>query len=240
MDTLLFNNINSFKIGNEDANIYIGDKLISRFRQVEYISSTYSGHQYIDLGCYLMSNTDDIQIDIKFNIKGKGFEVDKQATLINQQTDTSPYPGFVLRHLFDDNNDTVEFIAKWKFDNNSYAGKDSRYYFKGLSYPNGNALVQINNNLANTIIETSISLTNIPESQINNIQTTVFCSTNSSGNRFRWVEADLYYLKITKGGQVIRDLIPVYDQVSKEYGLYDKQNKVFYKSQGDESFIGPA
>ena len=99
MDTLLFNNINSFKIGNEDANIYIGDKLISRFRQVEYISSTYSGHQYIDLGCYLMSNTDDIQIDIKFNIKGKGFEVDKQATLINQQTDTSPYPGFVLRQI---------------------------------------------------------------------------------------------------------------------------------------------
>jgi hypothetical protein len=41
--------------------------------------------------------------------------------------------------------------------------------------------------------------------------TILFCALNSSGVPFRFCRADLYYLKISKNGQVIRDLIPVYD-----------------------------
>ena len=47
-------------------------KYMEEYQQLEYISSTQTGGQYIDLGCHLMENTDDIQIDIKFNIRGVG------------------------------------------------------------------------------------------------------------------------------------------------------------------------
>ena len=38
------------------------------YQKINYISSTSTGGQYIDLGCHLMENTDDIQIDIKFKV----------------------------------------------------------------------------------------------------------------------------------------------------------------------------
>ena len=52
--------------------------------------------------------------------------------------------------------------------------------------------------------------------------------------------ADLYYLKLTKGGQVIRNLIPVKKVSTNEIGLYDMENDHLYVSQGDEPFVaGP-
>ena len=41
---------------------------LEEYEQLEYISSTATGGQYINLGCKLMENTDDIHIDIKFKI----------------------------------------------------------------------------------------------------------------------------------------------------------------------------
>ena len=233
MDNLLFTNINSFKIGSEDANIYIGDKLISRFRQVEYISSTATGGQYIDLGCKLLENTDDIKIDIKFNIRGVGNASSGNdpnlATLIGSQPEVNPWPGFVLRRRSADNA-ALHLQAKWEFTNSVKMGNDSKWESRYLSrYGNIQYTWQ-------TIYEFSETLDNMPQSQVNDCTCTLFCAYDGNDNPFRYALADLYYLKITKGEQVIRDLIPVYDYVSKEYGLYDKQNKVFYKSQGDEPF----
>ena len=40
-------------------------KFMQEYKQLEYISSTQTGGQYINLGCKLFENTDDIRIDIK-------------------------------------------------------------------------------------------------------------------------------------------------------------------------------
>ena len=72
-------------------------KFMQKYKRIEYISSTSTGGQYIDLGCKLLENTDDIEIDIKFNIKGRGKD-NGQSTFIAAQPEISPYPGFVLRY----------------------------------------------------------------------------------------------------------------------------------------------
>ena len=61
--------LSTFKIGNQDANIYVGETLLNRYTPLEYISSTQTGGQFIDLGCKLMENTDDIEIGDKVIIK---------------------------------------------------------------------------------------------------------------------------------------------------------------------------
>ena len=60
---------NNFRIGEQEANIYYGNILLTRYKPLEYISSTQTGGQYIDLGCKLLENTDDIEIDMKYNFK---------------------------------------------------------------------------------------------------------------------------------------------------------------------------
>jgi hypothetical protein len=80
------------------------------------------------------------------------------------------------------------------------------------------------------IYEFSETLNNIPASQVNNCTCTLFCALDSSNNPFRFCEADLYYLKFTKGNTVVRDLIPAKRSSDNEIGLYDIQNDVFYAS----------
>lgn len=72
------------------------------------------------------------------------------------------------------------------------------------------------------IYEETILFNNIPQDQCHNMNCHLFCALDSSYNPFRFVEADLYYLKFIKGGQVIRDLIPVEDTTTGDVGLYDQ------------------
>ena len=197
-------------------------KFMQEYVELEYISSTQTGGQYIDLGCKLMENTDDIQIDIKFNIKNRGLNsANQQGTLIGSQPEVSPYPGFVLRYQNSNADRWLHLQAKWFFTgsiNNSGKGV-SKY----LTYPNHYAA-------DNNIYEFSETLDNMPSSQVNNCTCTLFCALNSSNNPFRYVEADLYYLKFIKGGIIIRDLIPAKRNSDNEIGLYDLENNVFYTS----------
>jgi hypothetical protein len=207
-------------------------KYMEEYQQLEYISSTKTGGQYIDLGCHLMENTDDIRIDIKFNIKNRGLNSSaQQGTFVCSQPEVNPYPGFVLRYQNSNSDRWLHLQAKWFFTgsiNNSGKGV-SKY----LTYP-GNLVAD------NNIYEFSETLDKIPSSQVNNCTCTLFCALNSSNQPFRYVEADLYYLKFTKGGQVIRNLIPVKKVATNEIGLYDIENDHLYISQGDDPFVaGP-
>ena len=220
-------------------------KFMQEYKQLEYISSTQIGGQYIDLGCHLMENTDDIQIDIKFNIKGLGKSSsgnDSQlGTLIGSQPEVSPYNGFILR-IFSTTSTTpynIVLQTKWKFTNSAPVdyGSTQKYGSKYLSYYENNIQTQ---RYWKEIYEFSETLDNIPSSQVNNCTCTLFCALNGSNNPFRYVEADLYYLKFTKGGQVIRNLIPVKKVSTNEIGLYDMENDHLYISQGDDPFVaGP-
>ena len=44
---------------------------------------------------------------------------------------------------------------------------------------------------------------------------------NNSNQPFRYSEADIYYLKFTKGGTVLREFIPAKRNSDNEVGLYD-------------------
>lgn len=209
------------------------------YQKINYISSTSTGGQYIDLGCHLLENTDDIQIDIKFNIKGVGKSSSgsdtRLCTLIGSQPELSPYPGFILRRRGSTVTD-LHLQAKWNFTN-SVKDSSNKYQSKYLSYPVSSGSSTYTNAPWDTIYEFSETLDNIPQSQVNNCTCTLFCAFDANNNPFRYALADLYYLKFTKGGQVIRNLIPVKKLSTNEVGLYDLENDHFYISQGNEPFI---
>jgi hypothetical protein len=219
-------------------------KFMQEYKQLEYISSTQTGGQYIDLGCHLMENTDDIQIDIKFNIKGEGKSSaglgsdTRLGTLIGSQPEKSPWPGFILR-IYSTNYNNIHLQAKWSFTNSVKRGGDAKYDSKCLSYYRGKGDM-ISGAECGNIYEFSETLDNIPQSQVSNTTCTLFCAYNRSNIPFRFCEADLYYLKFTKGGQTIRNLIPVKKVATNEIGLYDIENDHLYVSQGDDPFVaGP-
>ena len=79
------------------------------------------------------------------------------------------------------------------------------------------------------VYEKTFILDNIPDNQIHNINTTVFCSYNSYSSPQQFCYGQLYYLKLIKGNQIIRDLIPVERLTDHKLGLYDKEHNVFYE-----------
>jgi hypothetical protein len=167
-----------------------------------------------------MENTDNIRIDIKFNIKDRGLNTSKQqGTLICSQPEVSPYPGFTLRYV-ETNSNKIELVTKWKFTTCYW--RDNRGRSKYLYYY-GHEI------LDNNIYEFTEILDNIPEAQISNFNCHLFCALNSSNEPFRFIEADLYYLRFTKGDVIIRDLIPVKD-ANGNIGLYDNITDKFYMS----------
>jgi len=211
-----------------------------KYRQLEYISSTKTGGQYIDLGCQLMENTDDIQIDIKFNIKGNGKASSGTdtllATLIGSQPEISPWPGWFIRKRW---TDTLSIVlqTKWAFTNSQRQQNQNKWHSKYLSHCLSSGWTDAP---WKNIYEFTETLDNIPASQVNNCTCTLFCAYDGNNNPFRFAEADLYYLKFTKGGQVVRNLIPVKKPTTGEIGLYDIENDHLYVSQGDDPFIaGP-
>lgn len=220
-------------------------KFMQEYQQLEYISSTQTGGQYIDLGCKLMENTDDIEIDIKFIINdrfrsGSWYCSDKggnQATLLNSVLENnSSWPGFALRRetgTGEGYKANLYLYAKWQFSNSAY--NNNKYYANNLG--GGYAGTTKTTNLV--LYEKHFLLNNIPQSQCHNISTTLFCTYMEYQNKYdRFTIADLYYLKIKKGGKVIRDLIPVKKVATNEIGLYDIENDHLYISQGDEPFEG--
>ena len=80
---------------------------------------------------------------------------------------------------------------------------------------------------------------NFSDSQLHDVTTILFCSKNSSGTPWRFINARLDYLKLYKSGVLIHDLVPVVN-TNNIAGLYDIVNRKFLRSQGDEDFVaGP-
>ena len=222
-------------LNSENKNI----NYLPKYKRLSYISSTPTGGQYIDLGCHLLENTDDIKINIKFNIRGVGKSSSGSdtslATLIGSQPEVSPWPGFILRRG-SANSNYIMLQTKWEFSNSTKASNSDKWfsnYLSCLKYGStwGNIHSWCN------IYEFSETLDNIPSSQVNNCTCTLFCALDGSNNPFRYVEADLYYLRLLKGNNVVRNLIPVQRMFDNEVGLWDLENQVFYTSQGDYSFV---
>jgi len=207
-------------LSKQNKNVYYKEKYI----ELEYISSTVSGGQYIDLGCKLMETTTDVEINIKFKIKGPGKNNSIYSTLLNAMQEIKPWPGFTIRQYESTNN--IQIVCKHEFTGYNEHSESSYNYFY--------------NDKLNSFINCNITIDNIPNDCLHNVTTTLFCSLDENLNTWRYCEADLYKLKITKGNTVIRNLIPAKKSSTNEVGLYDIENDKFYISQGDNPFVaGP-
>jgi hypothetical protein len=237
------------------------------YERLEYISSTQTGGQYINLNCNLFQNTDDIIIDIKFNIKGGGKDYNltsnvnqtKPSVLIGSISEAEPYYGFVVRKadigssgIADDS--YVTMYTKWQISNSVYKNANGDSTGKQKYYPTylaGN-ISGYENTRTGIVYEKRLlidNLSTISSSTLNrmkNLNTYMFATyynntTNShywyEKQMWRFSESDVYYCKIMKGNTVIRDLIPVRRKKDNAIGLLDLEHRHFYGSEGDESFV---
>ena len=237
------------------------------FERLEYISSTQTGGQYINLGCKLFENTDDIIIDIKFNLKGGGKDYNltsavnqtKPSVLIGSISEANPYYGFVVRKADigssgADDDSYVTMYTKWQISNSVYknANGDSngkqKYYPTYLAgnisgYENTRTGIVYEKRLLIDKLSTIASSTFNQMSHLDTYMFATYCDSTSLNhmwyehNMWRFSESDVYYCKITKGNTVVRNLIPVRRKKDNAIGLLDLEHRHFYGSEGDEPFV---
>lgn len=213
----------------EVKNIYISDNpvfgeisvLPRGWTKLEYISSTSSGAQYIDLGIKLYeieNNTYDIAI--KFNLKGSGYDNPAMPTMFGCQKDVSPYPGTFIRKRESSNQVQCRYIGSSSKD--SYPGTLNQV----LEFP--------------TPASGSKNVYTSVESNTHNWGTSLFCYFSDDSNTpTRYAEADLYYFRLWLNNTLVRDLIPCKD-TNNVVGMYDIVNNVFYTSPNGTAFAaGP-
>lgn len=192
--------------------------------ELQYISSTQSGAQYINLGIKLYETLNtDYDIAIKFNAKQNGYNTGQQGTMFsNQDPNTSPWPGVFIR----------------LGGNNTVVGR----YIGGTAKDN---TIGYLNNVIELPVQTSpnrnVTNFNNPNNTTHNYKASLFCSfadTNDTPQRFIW--ADLYYFKLFVNGTLVRDMIPCKD-INDVVGMYDIVDNVFYTSPNGAAFVaGPA
>lgn len=187
------------------------------YTQVEYIESTNTGGQYIDLDILLYDVLNkQYDIAIKFLIKGNGKNTSRYGTLFGCEQNIYPYPGTFIRYEA----------------NNRIIG---RYIGANVA----------DNNLGsiNTIIE--LTEKTPPAKNVYNYDnsgrthtwgTSLFSIMNANRNPERFVEARLYYFKLFVEGALVRDMVPCIspDNIA---GLYDLANDKFYSSLNGAEFL---
>lgn len=198
---------------------YQANGLPNGWTELEYISSTSSGSQYINLGVKLYETLGtNYDIAMKFNLIGNGSDA-TQPTMFNCQNQTNPWPGTFVRRT-----------------NNNVTGR----YIGGSNKDNTLGII---NQLIELPVQTSpnknvYSLNN--GGQTHAFGTSLFCAFKDTSNTpFRFCEAKLYYFKLWVEGVLIRDLIPCKD-TNNVVGMYDVVNNVFYTSPNGAAFVaGP-
>lgn len=192
------------------------------YTQLEYIESTSSGGQYIDLNIKLYETLNtQYDIAIKFNVTGPGKD-NTQSFLFQCQNVTNPWPGtFIRLSVNSDNNVTGRYIGANVKDNN-LGTKNSIIELPVRTSPNKNVY-----NLSNS-------------GQTHSFGTSLFCGySDVNKTPYRFCAAKLYYFKLFVEGVLIRDMVPCKDS-NNVVGLYDVVNNVFYTSPNGAAFIaGP-
>ena len=223
----------SIMLGSTQAEaMYIGDTLIwqaqtsrlpSGYTEVEYISSTSNGGQYIDLNIklYEVLNT-PYDIAIKFNIIGAGLNNATNAPIFACQDPASPWPGTFIRKT---GGNKTEVVGR-------YIGGNQKNYTMGR---------------INTVIELTektppnknvYDLSN--SGMVHSYGTSLFCTFSDLNNTATtFTNAKLYYFKLFVSGTLVRDMVPCIDP-NNVVGLYDLANNTFYSSPNGSAFVaGP-
>lgn len=197
-------------------------RLPQGYTELEYISSTQTGGQYINLGIKLYETVGvDYDIAIKFSIKGNGLNTSQQATMFNSQDpNNSPWPGNFIRT-----------------STNSVVGR----YIGGTDKDNTIGYVTHIIELSEkTPPNKNVTNLNNPNNTTHQYKASLFCGfsdTNDTPQRFAY--ADLYYFKLWVAGTLVRDMVPCKNS-NNVVGLYDLVNNVFYTSPNGALFVaGP-
>lgn len=200
----------------------------SPYTELEYIESTSTGEQYIDLDIKLYETLNTwYDVATKFIAKGPGND-NNQPTLFGCQTTSSPWPGTFIRL----NSDTATTVT------GRYIGANVK-----------------DNNLGNkdTIIE--LPVRTAPDRNVYNLNnsgrthrwgTSLFCTFESEDKTSvsRFINARLYYFKLflkasaDSEGTLVRDMVPCKRNSDNKVGLLDNVNNVFYVSPNGAEFVG--
>ena len=215
-------------LGSTEAEaMYMGSTLIWQapgrlpkgYTELEYISSTNGGNQYIDLNIklYKVLNT-NYDIAMKFNMSTT--QTESQATIFNcQNPNTSPWPGTFIRKT--DKSATVvgRYIGGTAKDNT--LGQLDQIIELPVQTPPNKNVTNLNNN--NTTHQYGAGL---------------LCSFSDINNTpQRYCNGTIYYFKLFVEGQLVRDMIPCKNS-NNIVGLYDLVNNIFYTSPNGALFVG--
>ena len=191
------------------------------YTELEYISSTNNGNQYIDLGIKLYDTLNkDYDIAIKFMISSTN--VQSQATMFNcQDPNNNPWPGTYIRKNNSGTSITGRYIGGTAKDNT--IGQLDQIIELPVQTPPNKNVTNLNNN--NSTHQYGAGL---------------FCSfSNTSNAPQRYCNGRLYYFKLFVEGALVRDLIPCKNS-NNVVGMYDAVNDVFYTSPNGNAFVaGP-
>jgi hypothetical protein len=195
----------------------------SAYVELEYIESTSTGGQYIDLDIKLYETLGAwYDIAIKYNVSGAGKD-NVQPTLFGCQTQSSPWPGtFIRMDAADATTVTGRYIGANVKDNNLGATNTIIELTEKTS-PNKN-VYNFNNS-----------------GRTHNWGTSLFCTFDNEAKTSvsKFCCARLYYFKLFVEGTLVRDMVPCKDP-NNVVGLYDLVNNTFYSSPNGAAFTaGP-
>lgn len=222
---------NKIILGSTEAEaMYIGSTLIWQaqspgrlpqgYTELEYISSTSTGGQYINMNI-LLYDVLNKQYDIatKFSIAGNGKNTSQQGTLFGCQENINPWPGTFIRYK--DNSIIGRYIGADVKDNN-LGSVNTIIELTEKTPPAKNVYNYNNSNKTHTW------------------GTSLFSIMDANGNPDQFVEATLYYFKLFVNGTLVRDMVPCKNS-NNVVGLYDVVNDTFYTSPNGAEFVaGPA
>lgn len=194
-------------------------RLPQGYTELEYISSTNNGNQYIDLGIRLYE-TLGTQYDIAIKFIISSTNAQSQATMFNcQDPNNNPWPGTYIRR--NSNNVVGRYIGGSNKDNT--IGQLGNVIELAEKTPPDKNVTSLNNNNSTHLFGTCL-----------------FCSfSNTSNNPQRYCNGTLYYFKLWVNGSLVRDLIPCKNS-NNVVGMYDVINDTFYTSPNGAAFVaGP-
>lgn len=226
-------NASKIMLGSTEAQaMYVGSELVWQahtgrlprgYTEVEYISSTQNGGQYIDLNIklYEVLNT-PYDIAIKFNILGAGKNNATNAPIFACQNTTSPWPGTFIRKTGGNSTDIV----------GRYIGSNTKNYTMGRT----NSIIELSAKTPPNKNVYDLSNSGLTHS----FGTSLFCTFQDTNNTpTTFTNATLYYFKLFVSNTLVRDMVPCIDP-NNVVGLYDLVNNVFYSSPNGAAFVaGP-
>ena len=192
-------------------------RLPQGYTEVEYIENTgttSSNGAYLNLGLPLY-NTIGNSFVITSRLKSEYYSAsgyDDLETIINSESVSSPYYGFVYRYAHSNHN--IQLVSN----------------------PSNHATLSTT---ANTDGTTSITISCNSTTVTDQVPLGLFASYNANYNTpYRFAKATIYSLTVVKNGDTVRDLVPAKRDSDSKYGLYDLVTDTFYLSPNNVDFSG--